>query len=287
MREDAVAPILAVLLILGVAVAFLGAWNSTTVPSWKAEAEIIHTDAVEEAFVAFSADVLTLATTKKDGMSVNRVVPLGGGSVIFDSTKSSGTVRIFPDNASVRPILMKAELTMPGGTKSTYDLRLLNVSYRPINNFWQNQGYVYEYGHVNVTKDTITTPLQYADMNAAAASPAVENLAGSFVDITNDTITLVSWNTTRSAAFASGNGNAVVSAEMKLVQKSLYENTTVINITTAPDGIRPAWFTALVKKDLEQKVQKTGASGTSDSFTLPGKDGNITLNRYEILFTVR
>ena len=57
MKDDGVAPLIAVMLILAVAVTFLAVFNGIYIPSLKQSAEIDHIQNVEAAFLKFSSDI--------------------------------------------------------------------------------------------------------------------------------------------------------------------------------------------------------------------------------------
>ena len=57
MKDDGVAPVIAVMLILAVAVTFLAVFNGIYIPSLKQSAEIDHIQNVEAAFLKFSSDI--------------------------------------------------------------------------------------------------------------------------------------------------------------------------------------------------------------------------------------
>lgn len=97
MKEDAVSPVIAAMLILAVVVTFFAAWHAYYVPSMKAQSEISHIREVETGFLRFSSDIETAASLKK-GMRFSGSIPLGGGDFVFDPVKSGGELKIW--NAS-------------------------------------------------------------------------------------------------------------------------------------------------------------------------------------------
>jgi hypothetical protein len=160
MNDDAVAPVIAVMLILAAIVTFLSIWNAVYVPSMKQSAEIGHLQNVESAFVQFSSDIETAVSMKKD-LSFSKQVQLGGGDFIFNSLRSSGSLHV---QNEPYPIY---NLTLSNETSTVLQINgtLVNISYQPQGNFWQDQGYQWQYGYINVTKyQTLQTPLSYYTM---------------------------------------------------------------------------------------------------------------------------
>ena len=146
MKEDAVAPVVAAMLILAVVVTFFAAWNAYYVPSMKAQSEITHIKDVETGVLRFSSDIETAVSLKKN-LKFSEQIPLGGGDFSFDSVKSGGELKV--RNASPAGYL---RMNWTNGTESNPDnyFSLVRFSYTPVNNFWQDQGYDWRYGNVYV-----------------------------------------------------------------------------------------------------------------------------------------
>ncbi len=237
-EEDAIAPVVAIMLILAVIVTFMAVYNSTFLPSLKEQAEIEHLADVEEAFLKFAADMENAVSLGRDDFVIKERIPLGGGEIMLNSLKSGGTLRV--QNESYPLIVVDA-----GGT--VYNSTLVNISYEPVDNFWTDQGYSWQYGYVNVTKGTKTTPLEYTTMDAlrerinTGAGPAV--LATSFIDIdawsstgvncTNITVDLVSFSAGESA-FTSGNGIGTLELDSHIIETS--HNVSSLSFTI-PDNL--------------------------------------------------
>jgi hypothetical protein len=246
MTDDAVAPVVAVMLILAVIVTFFAAWNAYFVPSMKEQSEITHISEVETGFLKFSSDIETAASLKKK-TRFSESVPLGGGDFTFDPVKSGGILRIQgEDKGYLRVDVVNDSIARPSNA-----VRMVNFTYLPVNNFWQEQGYTWSYGNVNVTKGSLSTPLQYASMGEVpygitetlfdiGINPWVNDSAAcSRVEIQVVNITPDSLHTS-----ASGNGNAQLALESSAVSQS-YPNTTQVNVTlyrNLPRGFRDALF---------------------------------------------
>jgi len=235
MNEDAIAPVVAAMLILAVVVTFFAAWNAYYVPAMKAQSEITHSKEVESGFLRFSSDIETAASLKKN-MRLSETIPLGGGEFAFDTVKSGGLLRV--QGESEEYLLLR--ITNEEQTEITR-FRLSNFTYRPVNNFWQDQGYIWSYGIVNVTKDTLTTPLQYANMDAVTygmtgslfdldSAPTPENPATcSVMNVYLVTITPAARHT-----LASGNGNGMLTLE-SMVTNQQFSNTTSMSVRINPE----------------------------------------------------
>lgn len=161
MKDDAVAPVIAVMLILAASVTFLSIWNAVYVPSMKQSAEVEHLNNVESAFVQFSSDIETGVSMKKS-LSFSKQVQLGGGDFIFNSLRSSGSLHVQNEPYPIYNISFFNETNgIIGGMNGT----MVIFSYEPVGNFWQDQGYQWQYGFINVTKyGTRQTPLRYYNM---------------------------------------------------------------------------------------------------------------------------
>ncbi len=221
MRDDAVAPVIATMLVLAIIVTVFSVWNAVALPSMKAESEINHLHEVEHTFMQFSADLSNAASMKQE-IAFSETVPLGGGGVIFNSLTSSGTLRV-----DAEPLPLFDLIIVNDSVEYPYESRLVKFSYRPVGNYWQDQGYVWHYGYVNVTKgyakDAVdnagmATPLSYASMNDVNRAASIKKFAGSLVDLDAHpwfnstkncsliTISAVAFSPSQGEQFASGNG---------------------------------------------------------------------------------
>jgi hypothetical protein len=185
MKDDAVAPVVAAMLVLAVIVTVLSAWNAILLPSLKQQSEIVQDREVQEAFSRFSSDLATAASLKRD-LTFSQPLPLGGGGVIFSPLTSAGTILVREEPHQVYNITIT-----DAGVDHIADGRLVNFSYRPVGDFWLDQGYVWHYGYVNVTKGSsphgpdgaaLATPLQYPTPENATRSAPVKKFAASLVE---------------------------------------------------------------------------------------------------------
>ncbi len=185
MRDDAVAPVIAVMLILAAIVTFLSVWNAVYVPSMKQSAEVEHLRNVESAFMHFSSDMERAVSTRQDHLTLSEPVPLGGGDFFFNTLRSSGS--IFVRNEQ-KPIYYLTLYDGTGAIMGEMNGTLVNLSYESQGNFWQDQGYNWQYGYLNVTKyGTRQSPLKYYNMtnvnNEFMSTGSLATFAGSFGSI--------------------------------------------------------------------------------------------------------
>jgi len=239
--EDAVAPVVAAMLILAVVVTFFAAWNAYFIPSMKAQSEITHIRDTESGFLRFSSDIETAASLKKS-MRLSEPVPLGGGEFMFDTVKSGGEITI--RDALPAGYLQQdwTSLTGPGTGQSS---GLVRFSYTPVNNFWQDQGYGWMYGNVYVLNimRNLSTPLLVCNTTDLTYS-----LAGSLVELeavpsysspgncSSIIIRTVNISTDSRHSHVSGNGNTLLVLE-STVDRDRVLNATSLNLNiTAPPG---------------------------------------------------
>lgn len=182
MNDDAVAPVIAVMLILAAIVTFLSVWNAVYVPSMKQSAEVGHLHDVESAFLHFSSNIERAASTQQDDLMLSEPVPLGGGDFFFNTLRSSGSLSVQNEQKPIHYLTLYDE---SGVVLGELDSTLVNISYEPQGNFWQDQGYRWQYGYINVTKHrTLQSPLKYFNMtnvnNEFEETGSLSTFAGSF-----------------------------------------------------------------------------------------------------------
>lgn len=222
MKDDAVAPVVAAMLVLAVIVTIFSAWNAVLLPSLKQQSEMVQDREVQQAFSRFSSDLANAASLERD-LTFSQTLPLGGGGVMFSPLTSAGTIQV---NAEPHQ-LYNISITDGGIPLSPIDGRLVNFSYRPVSDFWLDQGYIWHYGYVNVTKGSsltsadraaLSAPLSYATMENVSASPAIRKFAASLTgtesrpwfnsstNVTEITLSSVTFRPEPGAGYASGNG---------------------------------------------------------------------------------
>jgi len=182
MRDDAVAPVIAVMLILAAAGTFLAIFNGIYIPSFKQASEIEHLHNVESSFQHFSSDIEQAVAARQDHMLLSEPVQMGGGDFIFNTLKSSGSLSVMNEQNPVYYLTLYDDTgTVLGGIDGT----IVNISYEPQGNFWQDQGYRWQYGYLNVTKyHTLQSPLKHYTMtqvnNEFKSTSSLATFAGSF-----------------------------------------------------------------------------------------------------------
>lgn len=286
MNDDAVAPVVAAMLILAIGVTFFAAWNAYYVPSMKAQSEITHLKDVETGFLRFSSDIDTAASLKKE-LRLTEPIPLGGGQFTFDAVKSGGSIRIQDEKGYLRLSIVNG--TLPDQTNAT--VRFSNFSYQPVNNFWQDQGYEWSFGTVNVTKGFLTTPLEYSRMSDVTygttgtlfdmdpVSSPVNSSTCSFMDVYLVNITPDAGHT-----FASGNGNGMLRLESTTITRQ-FTNATSLTVSInprMPEGFRNALNDSVnMRTDESRSCANIHISNPSDFVIRMDFDPipNMTLNR--------
>ncbi|MBQ2772038.1 MAG: hypothetical protein IJE95_04920 [Methanocorpusculum sp.] len=145
-KDDAVSPVIALMLILAILATCLAVYTTTYVPGLKQQDEITHSGDVKLTFERFASDIDNLVAQGKPAV-YTEVLELGGGDVPLSPTKSSGTIEIEETIIGTYKI---------GGV--TKNLTGIIVSYLPSFTAWEKQGYLYKNGVVWITKDEKKTP---------------------------------------------------------------------------------------------------------------------------------
>ena len=229
--DDAISPVVSMLLMLTVLVIAVSLASATYLPDLKENAEIIHSSEVKDAFLSFSADVNHQYTSGYVSASSN-VFSLGGGDIILSPSKSSGTVKV--ETVSLGTVAV-------GGT--SYQLNTVNVTYTPHQSIWNSPGYFYEKGVVWVTEDGVKIPA-FSSLNTESDASSYSN------DVTNSWISkpringntavldVVSLEADTDAFYASGSQDVVLTIMPK--ESTTYSgNSLSINGTsyTLPSGV--------------------------------------------------
>ena len=145
-KDDAVSPVIALMLILAILATCLAVYTTTYVPGLKQQDEITHSGDVKLTFERFASDIDNVIAQGKPAV-YTEVLELGGGDVPLSPTKSSGTLEI--------------EETILGtytAGSDTGNLTGIRVTYLPSFTAWEKQGYRYENGTVWILKDEKKTP---------------------------------------------------------------------------------------------------------------------------------
>ncbi|HIJ06454.1 MAG: Uncharacterized protein XE11_1575 [Methanomicrobiales archaeon 53_19] len=188
MRDDsAVAPVVAMILILAIVVTLLSAFQVTVVPAMKERSEMEHIAGVEMALLRFSSHIEAAAAMKQP-LSFSETVQLGGGDTMLNSIRSGGTLHVMNENRSypVAGVSIQYEDSGGGNANITSMVHLINVSYSTVGNFWRDQEYHWRWGIMFVHSGSRETPLQYPTMNEANESILDSGFPGSLLTIQTD-----------------------------------------------------------------------------------------------------
>ena len=148
-KDDAVSPVIALMLILAILATCMAVYTTTYVPGLKQQDEITHSGEVKLAFERFASDIDNLIALGKPAV-YTEVLELGGGDVPLSPTKSSGTIEIEEIKIGTYQI----------GTETPLDLDGVQITYTPSFTAWEKQGYLYKNGVVWITKEEKVTPAE-------------------------------------------------------------------------------------------------------------------------------
>jgi hypothetical protein len=193
---------------------------ATYVPDMKENAEIMHSKEVKEGFFKFSSDVDTIFADGRTGV-YSYIIPLGGGDTLLSPSRSSGTIKIGKDTIG----------TVRIGT-NTFTVNLVNVSYTPLLSFWENQGYSYKKGVVNVTKGVVEVPALEGSIRSlntffTGMKPELTHSWTSDGRTHYDYAMNIVTFEPGTAVYASGNGDAVLRIESTKEQLGPYSSSEV------------------------------------------------------------
>lgn len=171
-NDDAVSSVVALMLLLAVIATFVSLYATTYVPGLKEQSEISRINSVKEAFMEYSSDIEQIVG-KKTPASYGHMMPLGAGDVLMSPEKSSGTLAV-RDLGNFTEIYAGSDLIAACG--------MVSVTFEPSYTFWEEQGYIWQYGYINVTKKDKTTPLTAFTMEDVLADKKFSTFASSFIE---------------------------------------------------------------------------------------------------------
>lgn len=218
MKNDAgVSTVVSVMLILAILAICMATFSATYLPGLKQNAEIIHSEDVQEAFMRFSGDVDSVYALDRN-VSFSETFKLGGGDILLSPSKSSGTVEI--QDVSLG--------TLTIDNHDDIELTTVNVSYTPYLTVWKPQGYTYEKGLVWVTLGSIETPayLTVFDDGDSYAKTHTDSWIDAMnqsreIDGNNVTITLTNLSADPGANYVTGSGSVKLSIDAEKNQTKL------------------------------------------------------------------
>lgn len=162
MKDEAVSPVVAFMLLLMVVVSFISVLNAYYIPSLKQQAEIEHLHNVEQSFLKISSDILQVLTFRQN-MTMTESIQLGGGDVYFSPIKSSGYLEV---NTTVLDQCL-ANIAIKINDKPINDLystiNQTKIIFRPVGNFWINQSYEWKDGIISIRKGNKITYLLHTN----------------------------------------------------------------------------------------------------------------------------
>jgi hypothetical protein len=171
---------------------------------------------------------------------------LGGGDFTFDAVKSGGLLRIQNESEGYMRISF-INGTIPVTTSNL--LLFSRYSFQPANNFWQDQGYAWSYGNVNVTKGPLSTPLWCTSMEEVTygitgALFDLEGVPSPYDPATCSRLNVYTVNITPAIGHtvSSGNGNGMLALESTVMSRQFFNATSLtVRINPGlPDGFRNA-----------------------------------------------
>ncbi|MDD1727593.1 MAG: hypothetical protein LUQ50_00815 [Methanospirillum sp.] len=278
-REDALSPVVAFMLLLMVIVSFISLLNAYYIPSLKQQSEITHLQQTEQGMLAISSDIDRMISFKQDA-TIKERFPLGGGDVIFSPVRSSGTIQISPESW-----ILNITFTNESSYSTTFNITAPSISYHPVGNFWVNQGYTWNKGIINITKNKRTTWLEYIDTKNATqgenqfiqilATPVTVTKAFLSENNTLANITVSATNITPDSehAFVSSNGMGNIGLTMSTYQE-LIVNVTSLQIVVNSN----------LPKEQFDEVNKMIENWVISSFTCSNCVSTTNLPEYKIAF---
>jgi len=225
MNDEALSPVIAVMLILAVAVTIFSVYNAEYMPGLKQQAEAEHLQKVEESMARFGSALENAASLKRT-LSMSEPVVLGGGDILLHSARSAGTIRVQQEKD---PVVI---IWIDNNTDNIrIPLHFINFSYLPMDNFWVDQGYSWQYGYINVSwasggKLRDPVPLQYSTMEKVVEKKLKNSKLGQslihfeYSSEGSNNLTLSAVNMTSGVKnFTSGNGVARFELETEEYEK--------------------------------------------------------------------
>jgi hypothetical protein len=178
-------------------------------------------------------------------MKLSERIPLGGGDILYSSTKSGGTLTVQREEP-----YMEITVKNSSFTKNPV-FYLSNISYNPVGNFWQDQGYTWSHGYVNVTKGDLSVPLDYPTLQDVTYDEFTSTLFDIEVESYDEThrncsilrIKSVNIRPLEFGSSLSGNGVGVLALNSTVKKSGVpYYNISEIQINTSVSAIHDTNF---------------------------------------------
>jgi hypothetical protein len=301
MKEEAVSPVVAFMLLLMVVVSFISLLNAYYIPSLKQQAEIEHLHQVEQSFLKISSDILQILNFRQN-MSMSESVQLGGGDVYFSPLKSSGYLEV-NTTLQTEPLVTMSVTSVYNKTInwSVYtEINRTRIIYRPVGNFWINQGYEWEDGIIYVTKGKKSTNLLDDNKTAHERSKYYQLLCPKIAfheyqnNITDIVIDLVHSENPEHYNTYNGNGACTLNIELnksfeypELEKLQLQNGTNVIFSFTEPDTT-PLQFSSIINESFTHSCTgKNNVNWEKNTNTLQVPTNtnvtpNLTINKWNL-----
>ena len=226
-KDDAVSPVIALMLILAILATCMAVYTTTYVPGLKQQDEITHSGEVKLAFERFASDIDNVIALGKPAV-YTEVLELGGGDVPLSPTKSSGTIEIETKEIGKYQIEGGAETALNG----------IEVRYTPSFTAWEKQGYVYKNGVVWITKDEKRTPstLKWytVDDGLKQENKTIETWYSPTV---SDTVLIIPQFFIGDNSEITGSTNVKLRVNATIIDQNLDSTYTNVKITTANDTV--------------------------------------------------
>lgn len=282
MKDEAISPVIAFMLLLMIIVSFISVLNAYYIPSLKQQSEITHFQEVEDSFIKITPDVLQVLTFRKN-LSMKEPIQLGGGDVVFSSLKSSGYLET---NTSLQNLpLSQITVSIGSTTAMVSEINRSRVFYRPVSNFWTNQGYEWEDGVLSITKGNKKTYLQYADnadVLAASERKAYYDMMNPVIQVdTSETTPSISINLLNIEEMGanrsvSSNGVGTICVDLKeSAKKTLTLNGTTITFKFSGANESELGFKSKINDTFNFVYQYNKTYWDSDTYTLNATPNNV------------
>lgn len=267
-KDEAVSTVIALMLVLGIIATSIAIYSATYLPGLKQQSEIEHSHEVADAFVRFGSDIDHVVSQKTSAWFARFSEPfsLGGGEVLLSPVRSSGTVTIEEEP------LVNVTVTNNTQPPKNATASIVNISYVPSFTTWEPQGYRWEYGFVEVTKDERAVPQSSRYHTRADALNGSDKFLGSFVDVTNSgngiEITMVNLVPENGSSCITGSGIATLGLNATAEEVSLTGASSIVFKNRASGPWKP-----MIEKRLDDICTRVpGATYDPDTHTLTFDD---------------
>ncbi len=226
-KDDAVSPVIALMLILAILATCLAVYTTTYVPGLKQQDEITHSGEVKLAFERFASDIDNLIALGKPAV-YTEVLELGGGDVLLSPTKSSGTVEIEEIKIGTYQI----------GTETPNDLDGVRITYTPSFTAWEKQGYLYKNGVVWIVKDEKKTPAALkwytVEDGLKQENKTIETW---YSPVVSDSVLIIPQFFVGDNSEITGTANVKLRVNTTITDQNLHPSSTSVKITTSNDTV--------------------------------------------------